>query len=304
MPAEPPRVLYLGPEGTFTHQAALDLAPRGASLEPVKDAQIVIAEVDRGRADAGIVAFENSLDGTVTRNIDALMHEASNCVIAGERVLPVSFDLYRLSDDETPLRRLIGHPVALGQVNGLIQELRLDVESAASNVAALADLKQANEPGTGATGPPNQAARFGLRVERQAVEDAPAATRFLLLQRTCPPPTGRDLTAFVVHPAQQKAGSLVSVLQQFSTRSINLTAIKSRPARRELGDYLFYLECEGHVADSRIRDAVFALIENDVTLRFLGSFPTDPTRPFTPAAAGDADADALYTHMLDRVRAP
>jgi prephenate dehydratase len=298
-PAE--RILYLGPEGTFTHTAARDLAPEGAVLEPVKEARMVITAVDGGECDGGVVAFENSLDGTVGANVDELLHAASHCLIAGERLLPVSFDLYRRPGDEAPLERLIGHPVAVAQTARLIAEDHLEVLPAASNVAALVDLAAGEQPGVGALGPPGQAERFSLRVERAHVEDAPAATRFVLLRRRSPAPTGRDLSAFVVHPAREAAGSLVSVLQQFSTRGINLAVIKSRPSRAELGDYLFYLECEGHLLDPPVHHAVLALVQGNAGVRFLGSFPADPGRPLADRSDADVEAQRAYEAMLDDV---
>jgi prephenate dehydratase len=295
------RILYLGPEGTFTHMAARDLAPTNAVLEPVAEARAVIQAVDDGDCDGGIVAFENSLDGTVGANVDELLHAARHCLIAGERLLPVSFDLYRRSGDDSELTRLIGHPVALAQASSLIGECHLEVLPAASNVAALVDLTASGEPGVGALGPPGQGERFSLRVQAEHVEDAPAATRFVLLRRRSPAPTGRDLSAFVVHPAREEAGSLVSVLQQFSTRGINLAVIKSRPSRAELGDYLFYLECEGHLLDPPVHRAVLALIHGRAGVRFLGSFPADPGRPLAEHSDADVQAERAYEAMLDDV---
>jgi prephenate dehydratase len=298
-PAE--RILYLGPEGTFTHTAAKDLAPANAQLEPCTDAWLVIKAVDDGECDGGVVAFENSLDGTVGANIDKLLHEANRCLIAGERVLPVSFDLYRRREDSGELALLLGHPVALAQSSRLVEERKLDTLAAASNVAALVDLAASENPGVGAIGPPGFADRFSLRVEAEHVEDAPAATRFVLLRKTSPAPTGRDLSAFVVRPAREEAGSLVSILQQFSTRGINLAAIKSRPTRTAVGDYLFYLECEGHLLDEPVHRAVLGLIRGTAGVRYLGSFPADPARQFAAPSQPDLEAERGYEAMLGDV---
>jgi prephenate dehydratase len=292
------RILYLGPEGTYTHTAARDLAPEGARLEPSSDAWLVIKAVDDGDCDGGVVAFENSLDGTVGANIDKLLHEANRCLLAGERVLPVSFDLYRRPQDSGELRRLLGHPVALAQSSHLIEQRKLETTVASSNVAALVDLAALDQPGVGAIGPPGLADRFALRVEAEHVEDSPAATRFVLLRKSSPGPTGRDLSAFVVRPAREEAGSLVSILQQFSTRGINLAAIKSRPTRTAVGDYLFYLECEGHLLDEPVHSAVLGLIRGTAGVRYLGSFPADPARQFATPSQPDLEAEHAYEAML------
>ncbi len=295
------RILYLGPEGTFTHTAAIDLAPADARLEPAAEAWLVIRAVDDGDCDGGVVAFENSLDGTVGANIDKLLHEANRCLIAGERVLPVSFDLYRRDDDDSELERLLGHPVALAQSARLLEQRGLEAIPAASNVAALADLAVTSGPGVGALGPPGLAERFALRVEAEHVEDSPAATRFVLLRKRSPGPSGHDLSAFVVRPAREEAGSLVSILQQFSTRGINLAAIKSRPTRTAVGDYLFYLECEGHLLDEPVHRAVLGLIRGTAGVRYLGSFPADPARRFAAPSQPDIEADREYEAMLGDV---
>jgi prephenate dehydratase len=301
---EPERILYLGPEGTFTHAAARDLAPVDAELIAATEAWLVIKAVDSGECDGGVVAFENSLDGTVGANIDKLLHEANRCLIAGERVLPVSFDLYRRREDTAELTRVLGHPVALGQAAHLLEERNLDAVAAASNVAALVDLAALEQPGVGALGPPGQAERFSLRVEAEHVEDSPAATRFVLLRKRSPAPTGRDLSAFVVRPAREEAGSLVAILQQFSTRGINLAAIKSRPTRTEVGDYLFYLECEGHLLDEPVHRAVLGLIRGTAGVRYLGSFPADPARELAAPSQPDLDAEREYEAMLGDVELP
>ncbi len=302
MAERPERILFLGPEGTFTHTAARDLAP-DAELVPAEEAWLVIKAVDNGECDGGVVAFENSLDGTVGANIDKLLHDANRCLIAGERVLAVSFDLYRRAEDDSELERLLGHPVALAQASRLIEQRGLSTLAAASNIAALADLAALSEAGVGALGPAGQAERFGLRVEAEHVEDSPAATRFVLLRKRSPGRTGRDLSAFVVRPSREEAGSLVSILQQFSTRGINLAAIKSRPTRTAVGDYLFYLECEGHLEDESVRHAVLSLIRGTAGVRFLGSFPADPARRFAEPSQPELDADREYEAMLGDVDA-
>jgi prephenate dehydratase len=289
-----PRIQYLGPEGTFSHNAALLLAPT-AGLEAVADAQAVITAVQAGAVAGGVVAFENSFDGTVTRNVDALLHSAENVLIAGECILPVSFDLYRRQSDQLSLRRVIGHPVALAQVGILLEDANAATVEASSNVAALTDLLASDEPGIGAVGPSGQLSPFsGLRVEAEHVEDSPAATRFVLLKHSCPPPTGHDLTAFVLHPDRDAAGSLVRLLEHFSARNLNLTAIRSRPSRLELGDYLFFLECQGHLLDAPVRDAFIGLMRSGAELRFLGSFPADPGRRFSESPPDDPATAAYY----------
>src|SRR5215210_4275293 len=191
---------YLGPEGTFTHQAALDLAHPEDELRPAATAIDVVAAVAAGEADSGVVALENSLEGSVSANLDEIVRSAG-CVLAGERVLPVSFALLRAPGDAAPLRAVSSHPVALAQCAGFIREHGLEAAEAASTAAACRDLAAAPRPGLAALAPAAAAAVYGLRVEREALEDGSApTTRFVLLRRSCPAPTGRDRSFFVVTP--------------------------------------------------------------------------------------------------------
>jgi prephenate dehydratase len=121
-------------------------------------------------------------------------------------------------------------------------------------------------------------------------------------RRRCPARTGRDRSFFAVTPRRDEPGSLVRLLQEFSVRGINLTTIESRPTRALLGEYRFLIECEGHVADAHVRDAVLGLLRFPGETRFLGSFPEDPARRgHAPAPAEPPEAVMGYERMLDQV---
>ena len=293
------KLAYLGPEGTFTHQAALDVAGDGDVLEPLGTAVDVVRAVDSGAADGGVVAFENSLGGSVAENLDEILR-SPGAMLAGERVLAVSFALLRAPGDDAPLRVVTSHPFAFAQCAAWIREAGVEAVEAASTAAACRDL---GEPGVGALAPVGAAEVYGLRVEREALEDSVApSTRFIVLRARCPAPTGRDRTFFVVTPRRDEPGSLVRLLQEFSVRGINLTTIESRPTRTLLGEYRFLIECEGHVATDRVRDAVLGLLRFPGETRFLGSFPEDPARQ-AHALSGEPPAEAVagYERMLERV---
>jgi prephenate dehydratase len=291
---------YLGPEGTFTHQAALDVAGPGDELVPMRTAPEVVRAVDDGRAAAGVVAFENSLQGPISENLDEILAGRQG-LIAGERVIAVSFALFRAPGDETPLVGVSSHRFGLLQCSRFIDERRLETREAPSTAAAVRDVAAAPEPGWGAIAPRIAGDGLDVVVAAEGVENAERAeTRFVVLRRTCPPPTGRDRSAFAFQPRSDQPGSLVRLLQEFSVRDINLTAIKSRPAKLSLGDYVFFIECEGHIADPVVRDAVFGLLRFDGEVRFLGSYAEDPERPPRPAPDTDGRL-AAYEAMLDRV---
>ncbi len=295
-------VAYLGPAGTFTEQAARDLAAPDAELRPMSRVPDVVQAVEAGEVDAAVVAFENSLEGSIPGNLDQILLETDRCLIAGERVLPVSFVLFRAPDDASPLHGVSSHPFGLAQCSRFIADRGLEVRETLSTALACQELAAGGRPGWGALARRLAGELHGLRAEAEGLEDDErAATRFVLLRRACPGPTGKDHTAFALRPRSDQPGSLVRLLQEFSVRDINLTAIKSRPTKELLGEYVFYIECEGHIADPRLRDAVLGLLRFEGETRFLGSFPADSARPGPGAPAGPGTAQLAYDAMLSRV---
>jgi prephenate dehydratase len=293
---------YLGPEGTFTHQAAKDLARQGEELEALGSVREVVQSVESGAAAAGVVAFENSLEGPVPANLDELLLQTKRCMIAGERVLPVSFTLFRTQADEEPLRGVTSHAFGLAQCSRFIEENGLETREATSTAGACRDLAESPSEGWGAIGPPLAGELYGLRIEREHIEDDErATTRFVVLRTSCPEPTGKDRSAFSFLPSHDEPGSLVRLLQEFALRDINLTAIKSRPTKELLGEYIFYIECEGHIREPHLRDAVMGVLRFESVTRFLGSFPEDAGRPAQHRVDG-ASAAATYEQMLGKIR--
>jgi prephenate dehydratase len=291
---------FLGPEGTFTHRAALDLARDGERLLPLDHAGEVIAAVSDGSADGAIIAFENSLDGPVAANLDLLLATDDEIVIVAERVIEVAFDLWRLPDDDAPLRGVVSHAVGLAQCQRFIRAHGLQTRAASSNAVACREVAQEARPGWAALAGPDAGEQFGLvATERRIRDDERAATRFLRLGRRSPGATGHDRSAFVLFPDQERAGSLVGLLQEFSSRGINMTAIKSRPTKELLGEYVFFVEVQGHLHDPRVRDATLGLLRSSAGVRYLGSYPEDPTRPAQRPVRDGTDEERRLQRMLD-----
>ena len=194
---------------------------------------------------------------------------------------------------------MASHPFALAQCAGFLRSAGVEAVETACTVGACRDLA----PGRARSRPRRPAEVYGLRIERDQLEDEAApSTRFVVLRAACPAPTGRDRSFFVVTPRADEPGSLVRLLQEFSVRGINLTTIESRPTRALLGEYRFLIECEGHVADAHVRDAVFGLLRFPGETRFLGSFPEDPARHEHPSGPSLPDeVVAGYERMLERV---
>jgi prephenate dehydratase len=293
---------YLGPAGTFTHEAARRLAPDAGELVPLGDTAAVVEAVEAGTAATGVIPFESSVEGEVTIALDALALRTERCVIQAETILPVSFSLFRRPGDAAPLRGVASIPVALAQCAGWLRRAGAEVHHTASTAEACAWLADGGPPGWGAVAAPGAGALYGLRTAETGLEDERGAvTRFVRLGHVAPPPSGRDRTGFVVRPERDSPGSLVRILQQFSLRGINLHAITSRPVKGALGEYLFYLECEGHLLDDDVRAAAIGVLELPMAVRYLGSFPEDPSRGQRPPPPSHAAAVAGYERLAAQV---
>jgi len=295
------RTAYLGPPGTFSQRAAEALAA-GDELIPLLTPAEVIAAVANGDTDAGVVPFENSVEGEIAASLDALAGVAPAVLIVAEHIIEVTFNLFRLPGDDTPLRTVLSHPAALTQCSRFLRHTGVTTEVSPSTAAACNDVAEAAIPGTGALAAPGAGEPYGLvSVSHQLEDNLGARTRFVKVSHESPPQTGRDRTAFTIQPPHDQPGGLVLILQAFSLRGVNLTAITSRPARDELGNYWFYMECEGHIADEDLRAIIMSLLMSGESIRFLGSFPEDPARPEPARPRGYGTAYRAYRYMLERV---
>jgi prephenate dehydratase len=280
-----PRVAFLGPAGTFTEEALLseaDLA--GAELVSRTALTEVIAAVEAGDADLGIVPIENSIEGSITITLDALAFESA-LLIQREVVRPVSLNLIARPGTGLPdVRTVVSLPYASGQCREWLRG-RLPgvvVEAANSTAGAVERVARSRRKGLAAIGTRLAAELNHLAVIAEEIEDYPEnATRFVLLGHGVPPRSGHDKTSIVCFQRENRPGSLISILQEFAARAINLTRLESRPTKAGLGDYCFVIDCEGHVADELVADALRNLHAKQGGVKFLGSYPA--------AAVGDAE---------------
>lgn len=278
MPGTPPtRFVYLGPEGTFTEQAlrTIPAAERGIRT-PARSVPEALEAVRAGDADAALVPLENSVGGAVPVTLDEL-GTGSPLVITREVVLPVEFVL--ASASLTPMaaiRSVAAHPQASAQCRNWLRANLPDavvvdvLSNAAAAIAAAAGEYDA------AICAPIGVPKNGLTVLAEKIADhADAVTRFALLSRPAPPapPTGDDLTSLAVMIAHDRVGALLSVLTELAVRGINLSRIESRPTGEQLGVYVFFLDCTGHVAEPRLGEALQGLRRICAEVRFLGSYP-------------------------------
>jgi len=278
MPGVPPgRLGYLGPAGTFSEAAlrTLPVAAR-APLEPYVSVPDALDAVRRGDVVAALVPFENSVEGSVSTTLDDLAM-GDPLHVTAEVLLPVTFDL--LVRPGTPLesvRQVATHPHAEAQCRGWLRATLPEavVHPAASTADAAALV--ASGAYDAAIASPLAAARYDLAAVASAIGDrADAVTRFVLaaLPGPPPPPTGADRTTLVAFIADDHPGALLELLTEFAVRGVNLTRIESRPTGAGIGRYCFSIDCEGHVADARVGEALSALRRICADVRFLGSYP-------------------------------
>jgi prephenate dehydratase len=276
---------YLGPAGTFTEAALRQVIPSGATPEPVASVDVAIAAVRDGSAEAAVVPIENSVEGGVSATLDALASGSALRVVR-EMLVPITFVLaVRPGTALADVRRIASHPHGWAQCRGWVGEHLPGAEyaPALSTAAAAQGLSASNEAVyDAALCAPLAAERFGLEVLAEGVGDnAAAVTRFVLVSRPGPvvPPTGADKTSLVVFQADDHPGGLLEMLEQFATRGINLTRIESRPTGEELGQYCFSIDCEGHIAEARVGEALMGLHRTCREVRFLGSYPRADAKP-------------------------
>lgn len=305
------RLVYLGPPGTFTEVAA-GRAPgaSGAERVPVASVDAALAAVREGEADLAVVPIENSVEGGVTSTLDAL-GAGRPLSIRAEVLVPVAFVLaVRPGTALEDVRRVGSHPHALAQCRGWVaQHLPQAVTVPALSTAAAAQVlagASGQAPYDAALCAEPAARAAGLEVlARDVADNAGAVTRFVVVSRPAapPPPTGSDKTTVVASLAQDRSGALLELLEQFATRGINLTRIESRPQGTELGRYTFSIDCEGHVADPRVSEALMGLHRVCPQVRYLGSYPrADGLAPVPPTGTADHDFTAArrwLTQLLD-----
>jgi prephenate dehydratase len=268
------RIAYLGPQGTFTEDAAL-LHDKTAQLIPFPSIPAVAVAVASGMAEEGVVAIENSLEGSVTDTLDLLIHE-SGVFIRKELVLPIEhYLLVKPGTEAGGVKVLYSHPQALGQCRNVIERCfpKVNVVAALSNAAAVEEMMDSTHPAA-AIGTRRAAELYGAEILARGIQDkASNVTRFVVLAPTDHPPTGSDKTSLCFSFADDRPGVLCEVLQKFAERNINLAKIESRPSKESLGRYIFLIDIEGHHDDSLVNEVLKQVREVTSLFKVFGSYP-------------------------------
>jgi len=293
------RIAYLGPEGTFTEAALLQLTAAGLVPDqgpgavrrmPIESTPAALNAVRDGDADYACVPIENSIDGSVIPTLDSLAIGSPLQVFA-ETTLDVAFSIVvKPGLSAGDVRTLAAFPVAVAQVRQWLAAHLPGAELRPAYSNADAARQVAEGQADAAVTSPLAAAHWGLAALADGVVDEPnARTRFVLIGLPGPPParTGADRTSVVLR-IDNVPGALLSALAEFGIRGIDLTRIESRPTRTELGTYLFFADCVGHINDDAVAEALKALHRRCVDVRYLGSWPTRSAAGVLPAPADQA----------------
>ncbi len=275
------RYAYLGPAGTYTEEATRKFFPSSRAKGTPYSSNRAVVEAVAGGLAAGIVPIENSIEGTVNEAMDAIIAHP-NITIVGEVVLPVTHCLLATPDAWLPnIKRVRSHPQALAQCRRwLSQNLpNAELEEAPSTARAAAAVAEAGDPSIAAIASQRAAEVYGCKVLRVHIGDEVRnKTRFVTVSsrwRPTPDPACRSYRVAVVFALPDRPGTLMRVLEVFAAERINMTKIESRPSRRALGEYLFWLEFE-RPRRGVPQYIVRRLKQRTEWLRILGAFPAAP----------------------------
>lgn len=269
---------YLGPVGTFTEAALIELT-KGQDVEllPAGSVQIALAQVRTGDVAGALVPIENSVEGSVSGTVDELSH-GELLQIVDEIAIPVEFALLvrpgtKLSD----IKKVATHPHAQAQCREWLAKNLPDahVLPAMSTAAAAAELTD-DAPYEAAIASVSAAPHYGLTALAQGIGDKDAAwTRFVLVKKPghLNKPTGNDKTTLALFIKADRPGALLEILTEFAKHNVNLSRLESRPTKKQLGDYFFSIDANGHIEDENVGEALKALHDTCSDVKFLGSYP-------------------------------
>ncbi|WP_206811960.1 prephenate dehydratase [Paradesulfitobacterium ferrireducens] len=280
-----PSISYLGPEGSFSEEALLDYLvirdqaqgqeqPVTWELRPYHSIREVLMACARVETTYSFAPLENSLEGQVGATMDTLK-QADNLLIVGEFVHPVSQCLltsHPLAWNQ--ITRVYSHEQALGQCREFLSTYLPHAKQVplASTAEAAREVAQAGS-NWAAIAPRRAADLYSLHCQARGIQDASAnATRFVLVGQDIPPSTGRDKTSLII-TTENSPGALFRVLQEFAERKLNLTRIESRPSKQKLGEYIFFIDVEGHISFPPLQEVLQILRDKQLLLKVLGSYP-------------------------------
>ncbi|HOW83147.1 MAG TPA: prephenate dehydratase [Spirochaetota bacterium] len=267
----PLKVVYMGPEGTYSNQATMEFF--GATVEsvPMRTISDVFHDVEAGKADFGVVPVENSNEGAVTYTLDELIE--TDLQIVAEKYTRISCSVLSKDGSLESVGKLYTHPQPLGQCKGWLRKnlpnAEICIVESTSRAAEIASV----EKGAAAIGSSAAAGIYGLNVLADHVEDSRQNyTRFFIIGRDRTKPTGKDKTS-IVFSIKDRPGALFDVLSHFKNTGINMTKIESRPDKKKMWEYNFFIDFMGHREDTKVGEVLVKIKSDAIFLKVLGSYP-------------------------------
>jgi len=270
---KPVSIAYLGPAGTFTHIAMIELFGETGQAVPMKTIHDIFTEVETGRVTYGVVPVENSTEGAVTYTLDELLD--SELRIVAEKSLRISYSLASVSREMKNIKKLYSHPQSFGQCKEWIRKNLPEAELHHVNSNSLAAETASWDKLSGAITSEVSAGIYKLNVLANGIEDSKQNyTRFLVIGRSDNPPTGRDKTS-IVCAIKDKPDALHAMLKPFSEAGINMTKIESRPDKKKMWEYNFFIDFVGHRSSTDVVRVIEKMREDLIFLKVLGSYPIE-----------------------------
>lgn len=270
---------YLGPEGTFTHQALklfemkTHKKTEHKSFSNITD---VIEAVESGKVKSGIIPIENSIEGSVGETLDVLISTSQKVTINHEVIIPIEHCLITKNKSLDSVKKVMAHNQALRQCSHFIKRLLPNavLEPTTSNSIAVKAVGESENGNIAAIGSEIAANAYNVPVLEKGINDEKENyTRFVTIGTETIEPTGNDKTTIAFGVPNDKPGTLVGVLNAFASEKVNLTRIESRPSRKALGEYIFFIDLEAHREDKSFKLALSEVASGFSFYRWLGSYP-------------------------------
>ena len=263
-------IAFLGPEATYTHQAAVRRFGTSLGYAPQKTIAEVFAEVEKNRAEYGVVPVENTTEGVVTHTLDMFVDSPLN--IVAQIIMPIEHCIIgrgALKD----VKKLYSHPQAYAPCRNWVRETMPRVEFIGSSSTTAAAALAAKSKTAAAISSSLAAEKYQLNILEAGVQDHSGnATRFLVLGSACAAPSANDRTS-LMFTVNDKVGALHNALQPFRTHRLNMTKIESRPSKRKAWEYIFFVDVDGHAEDTKVAKAITKLSGTCSFVKILGSYP-------------------------------
>ncbi len=267
----PTTISYLGPEATFTHVAAMEMFGHSAEYVPQTSIRDVFMEVIKGKCNYGMAPVENSIEGAINHTLDLFFE--SDLRICAEKYLNISHALLARSSNIGDIKVIYSHPQPFGQCRGWIRKNLPNAVLIECNSTAIAAQKAFAEKNTAAIANSEAAHIYGLQILESGIEDySNNITRFLLIGRDEPKPTGDDKTS-IMFAISHVPGALYKILQPIAEAGINMSKLESRPTKHENWSYFFFVDFDGHIEDDHIYQTIEQMKPYCKYLKWLGSYP-------------------------------